>query len=333
MKPQYRRFSKIAGVPWHARAASLKKPLPGIPAWMRAITIGVLASLTVVPATAAAVDVTHPPDGGSANGVGDRIYEIQAFMTDVRLPKIFTDNGMIHPMVRFPIKGALWYQGESNGDEGDEYCDKMRDLIGGWRQQWKQGDFPFYFVQISSWMGASEDPAGEMRWARLRQAQTKSLAIPNTGMAVTIDIGDANNIHPHNKFDVGKRLALWALAKDYGKKDLVCSGPLYKGMKVEGGKIHISFDSIGSGLMAGSKAGLDPTVEDKGAKLKRFAIAGTDKKWVWAEAVIEDNTVTVSSPEVKEPAAVRYAYQMNPAGANLYNRDGLPASPFRTDDW
>jgi len=156
---------------------------------------------------------------------------------------------------------------------------------------------------------------------------------PNTGMAVTIDVGKANDIHPKNKFDVGERLALWALAKDYGKTDLVYSGPLYRAMRIEGGKIRIEFDSVGSGLMAGKKEGRNPTVEDAGAKLKRFAIAGKDRKWVWADAVIEGKAVVVFSSEVPEPVAVRYAFSMNPEGCNLYNNDGLPASPFRTDDW
>ncbi len=245
-------------------------------------------------------------------------------------------NGQICPIVPFAIKGAIWYQGESNGGEGDEYYAKMRALIGGWRKIWNQGDFPFYFVQLANFQQPSENPMGGDGWARLRMAQLKSLEIPNTGMAVAIELADANNpgdIHPKNKFDVGERLALWALAKDYGKKDLVYSGPLYKSMKIETGKIRIEFDSTGSGLMVGKKEGRNPAVEEKDGKLKRFAIAGEDKKWVWADAVIDGNTVVVSSPEVPQPVAVRYAYSMHPAGCNLYNKEGLPASPFRTDSW
>ena len=244
-------------------------------------------------------------------------------------------NAMIHPLLQLPIKGALWYQGESNGDEGDTYYDKMKSLIGGWRKQWKQGDFPFYYVQLASYQGVNEDPAGGSGWAKLREAQTKSLTIPNTGMAVILDtvpLAEAGDIHPKNKYDVGMRLARWALAHDYGQK-LEASGPLFKALKIEGGKARLAFDHLGSGLMVGKKEGRKPAVEDKQGKLKRFAIAGADKQWFWADAVFFNNTVTVSSPNVKEPVAVRYAYQMNPDGANLYNREGLPASPFRTDAW
>jgi len=242
-------------------------------------------------------------------------------------------NGMIHPVVPYAIKGALWYQGESNGGESEEYYHKMRALIGGWRQVWHQGDFPFYFVQLANWLQPNNNPAGGDGWAKVRMAQLKSLQIPQTGMAVIIDIGDANDIHPRNKFDVGERLALWALRHDYGKKDLIASGPLYKSMDVEGNRIRISFDAVGTGLMVGKKEGRNPTMEDRSGTLKRFAIAGKDRKWVWANAIIDGNTVVVSSPDVPNPVAVRYAFTMNPEGANLYNREGLPASPFRTDEW
>jgi sialate O-acetylesterase len=242
-------------------------------------------------------------------------------------------HGMIHPLVPFAIRGALWYQGESNGGEGVSYFHKKQALIGGWRQLWKQGDFPFYFVQLANWQQPNKDPKGGDGWARVREAQTNTLKIPNTGMAVIIDIGDAKDIHPKNKQDVGRRLALWALAKDYGKKDLVHSGPLYKEMKVEGDKIRLSFDHAGSGLMVGKKDGRNPTVEVKDGELTWFSIAGADKQWRSAKAVVDGNTVVVSCPEVKEPVAVRYAFTMNPEGCNLYNKEGLPASPFRTDDW
>jgi len=152
-------------------------------------------------------------------------------------------------------------------------------------------------------------------------------------MAVTTDIGDAKDIHPKNKQDVGRRLALWALAKELPKKNVVTSGPLFKAMQVEGSHIRIAFDSIGSGLMVGKKEGTTPTAEVKGSKLLRFAIAGKDKQWVWAEAKIDGKTVVVWSEKVPSPVAVRYAFSMNPEGANLYIKEGLPASPFRTDDW
>ncbi|MEI6676882.1 MAG: sialate O-acetylesterase [Verrucomicrobiota bacterium] len=245
-------------------------------------------------------------------------------------------NAMIHPLVRLSIKGALWYQGESNGTEGDSYYEKMLTLISGWRKQWGQGEFPFYFVQLANFQAPSVDPTGGNGWARLREAQTKSLSIPNTGMAVIIDtvpLTQSGDIHPKNKFDVGMRLARWALGRDYGQKDLVVSGPLFKALKIEGAKARLEFTHTGSGLMIAKKEGLVPAVEDKEAKLQRFAVAGADKKWFWATAVIDDNAVVVSSPEVKEPVAVRYAFEMNPDGANLFNREGLPASPFRTDAW
>ena len=212
----------------------------------------------------------------------------------------------------------------------------MRALIGGWRKVWGQGDFPFYFVQLASFQAPSDDPAGGSGWAKLREAQRKTLTYPNTGMAVIIDtvpLAEKDDIHPKNKYDVGMRLARWALNRDYGMKQLEVSGPLFKALKIEGDKARLAFDHTGTGLMVGKKEGRNPTAESPGAKLTRFAIAGADKKWFWADAVIVNNTITVTSPDVKEPVAVRYAFQMNPDGANLYNREGLPASPFRTDDW
>ena len=246
-------------------------------------------------------------------------------------------NGYIHPLTRFAIKGVLWYQGESNCYNADSYFQKKRALIGGWRKAWNQGDFPFYFVQLANY-GNIDNNAGadDGGWAKLRMAQLKSLTIPNTGMAVAIelaDIGNPGDVHAKNKKDVGERLSLWALAKDYGKKDLVYSGPLYKDMKIEGDKIRIIFDSVGSGLTVATKKGYDPAVKDPQGKLHKFVIAGEDKKWVWADAVIDGKTVVVSSPGVAKPVAVRYAFSSNPDGCNLYNNEGLPASPFRTDEW
>jgi sialate O-acetylesterase len=241
---------------------------------------------------------------------------------------------MISPIIRVPITGALWYQGESNGGDDDIYYHKMRALIGGWRSLWKQGDFPFYFVQLANFTTVSTNPAGGDGYAKIRNAQTKSMSIPHTGMATIIDIGEANDIHPKNKQDVGKRLSLWALKNDYGKKDItVTSGPMFKSIAVEGNKIRITFDSIGSGLFVGQKNGRNPVIEDIGGKLQRFAIAGEDKNWVWADAVIEGDNVVVSSDKVPAPVAVRYAYAANPAGCNLYNKENLPAVPFRSDNW
>jgi sialate O-acetylesterase len=242
-------------------------------------------------------------------------------------------NGMIHPLVPFAIRGTIWYQGESNGSEGNSYFLKKRALIEGWRQLWGQGDFPFYFVQLANFKSVNKRPAGGDGWARLREAQRKTLTIRNTGMAVTIDIGEARNIHPKNKQDVGLRLALWALAKEYGVKDLVYSGPLYKSHAVEGKTVRLSFEHTGSGLIAGSKKGLAPAAEVKDGKLTWFAVAGKDKVWHWADARIDGKTVIVSSAAVPTPLHVRYAFAMNPQGCNLYNKEGLPASPFRTDAW
>ena len=246
-------------------------------------------------------------------------------------------HGKIHPFTSFAIKGAIWYQGESNGGEGESYFQKQRALIGGWRKAWNQGDFPFYFVQLPAWQKPHDNPAGGDGWARFRMAQLKSLAIPNTGMAVAIDLADVgkpDDIHPKDKKSVGERLALWALARDYGRRNLVHSGPLYRGVTIEGGTIRVSFDSVGSGLMiATRKGGFEPLIEEPRGKLRRFAIAGEDQAWAWADAVIDGKTVVVSSPAVPQPVAVRYAYSMCPEGCNLYNIEGLPASPFRSDDW
>ncbi len=245
-------------------------------------------------------------------------------------------NGKIHPLIRYGIKGAIWYQGESNGDEGEIYYQKLRALIGGWRSAWGEGDFPFYLVQLAGRGLPTDNPAGGDGWAKIRMAQFKALSIPHTGMAVAMDLADVRepgDIHPKNKRDVGERLALWALAKDYGKKDLVYSGPLYKEMKIDGDKIRIAFDSVGSGLTVATKHGFAPVVKEAQGKLKRFAIAGEDKKWAWATAIIDGKTVVVSNPGVPKPVAVRYAYTMSGDDCNLYNNEGLPASPFRTDDW
>ena len=248
-------------------------------------------------------------------------------------------NWMVAPIVRFPIKGAIWYQGCSNGGEGDEYIDKTEGLVLGWRKAWGY-DFPFYWVQLASYTPATDDPAGGNGYARIRDAQRKAInRIPKTGMAVAIDVGNPSDIHPKAKLFVGERLALWALAKDYGK-DIVCSGPLVKaavvepaGLDADFAKVRVSFDYTGSGLMAGKKdwKNNDPVEEDVEAagKLKGFALQGADEKWHWATAIIDGKDVVLSAPEVKEPIAVRYAFRANPLGkCSLYNKEGLPASPF-----
>ena len=246
-------------------------------------------------------------------------------------------NGYVHPLTKFAIKGVLWYQGESNCSNADTYYYKQRALICSWRKAWNQGGFPFYFVQLANYgKPTNEAGADDGGWAKLRMAQLKSLAVSNTGMAVAIelaDIGTPGDVHAKNKKDVGERLSLWALARDYGKKNLVYSGPLFKYMRIEGAEIRIAFDSVGSGLIIATKKGYDPVVKEPHGKLQKFVIAGEDKKWVWADARIDGKTVVVSSPEVPKPVAVRYAFASNPDGCNLYNNEGLPASPFRTDEW
>ena len=228
-------------------------------------------------------------------------------------------NGMIAPLIPYGIQGAIWYQGESNAGRAYQYRTLFGGMIKNWRDDWGQGKFSFLFVQLANFMKVKPEP-DESAWAELREAQSMTLALPKTGMAVIIDIGEAADIHPKNKQDVGKRLALWPLAKTYGKK-LVYSGPIYKSMKVDDGSIILSFDHVGGGLVAKG----DDT-------LKGFAIAGADRKFVWADAKIDGNTIVVSSDKVSEPAAVRYAWADNPV-CNLYNKESLPASPFRTDDW
>ncbi|MBN1478879.1 9-O-acetylesterase [candidate division KSB1 bacterium] len=227
-------------------------------------------------------------------------------------------NAMLEPLMPYAIRGAIWYQGESNAARAYQYRELFPTMINSWRANWGQGDFSFFFVQLANWRQRREQPL-DSDWAELREAQTKALALPNTGMAVTIDIGDADDIHPKNKRDVGVRLALNALAKVYGK-DIAYSGPMYQSMRIEGDKIILTFDHVDGGLVA------------KGGDLTGFAIAGEDKKFVWADAIIEGETVVVSNPEIENPVALRYAWADNPA-CNLYNAAGLPASPFRTDEW
>ena len=225
-------------------------------------------------------------------------------------------NGMISPIVPFTIRGAIWYQGEANVGQGMEYHHKMQALIRGWRKVWGEGDFPFYYVQIApyTYNRGEELP-------KIWEAQTATLDEPNTGMAVINDVGNARDIHPRKKEEVGERLALWALAKTYGQKDIVYSGPLFKSMSIDGSNAIITFDHVGSGL----------TSRDE-KPLNWFTIAGEDKKFVDAKAVIDGEKIVVSSPDVPKPVAVRFAWN-EIAEPNLTNKEGLPASPFRTDSW
>lgn len=228
-------------------------------------------------------------------------------------------NAMIAPLIPYAIKGAIWYQGASNASRAEQYRTLFSAMITDWRQQWDQGNFPFVFVQLANWRARAKQP-GPSDWAELREAQSLALELPHTAQAVIIDLGEAKNIHPKNKQDVGKRLALAAQHAAYGEKDVVYSGPVLTSAKFENGKAILTFTHIGSGLKA------------KGGELKSFAIAGDDQKFVWADAKIKGNQVIVSSEKVAQPVAVRYAWADNPA-ATLYNAEGLPASPFRTDNW
>lgn len=238
-------------------------------------------------------------------------------------------NGMVHALTPLSVRGAIWYQGESNAGDGLRYDFLKEGLVKGWRSVFENDELSFYWVQLANFQAPSDKPEGG-GWGPVREGQRRALRLPKTGMAVTIDIGNDKDIHPKNKQDVGKRLALLALAKDY-KKDVVASGPLYKGMKKEGSKIRISFDHVGSGLIAGEKAGLDPVKETKGAELARFSIQDDAGKWYWAQAKIDGDTILVWHDEVKTPQHVRFGYESNPEGINLYNKEGLPASPFTTD--
>ena len=229
-------------------------------------------------------------------------------------------NGMIYPIRHYRVKGAIWYQGESNAGRSHEYGALMSALITNWRELWQKPELPFLLVQLPNFMEKHEKPT-DSGWARIREAQLNTFkTTPNTALAVTYDVGEWNDIHPLNKKAVAQRLFLGARKVVYGEK-VTHSGPVYKDMKIEGDKIVISFTETGRGLMA------------KGGTLKHFAIAGEDKQFVWAEAVIRGNKVVVSSKSVKNPVAVRYAWSDNPDEANLCNKEGLLASPFRTDNW
>jgi sialate O-acetylesterase len=230
-------------------------------------------------------------------------------------------NGMIHPFLNFSVTGAIWYQGESNADRAYQYRTLFPLMINDWRTSWNNPEMSFMFVQLANYMKPPVEP-GESEWAELREAQLMTLTLPKTGMAVIIDIGEADDIHPKNKQDVGKRLALAALKITYGE-DIVHSGPIYKSMNISGNKVTLDFDYTASGL----------NCHDRYGYLKAFTIAGKDRRFYWAKAYIENNKVVVCSDLVANPVAVRYAWADNPDDANLYNNEGLPASPFRTDEW
>ncbi len=238
-------------------------------------------------------------------------------------------NAMLDPLLPFPIRGVIWYQGESNavGEDAFVYRDLFPAMIGDWRARWGMGDFPFLWVQLANFMAPDEEP-GESDWAMLRESQSATLSVPNTAQVVIIDIGEADDIHPRNKQDVGLRLSLAARHVAFGE-DIAYSGPMYRTHRISGGQIVVEFDHVGQGLVGRS----DERAPGADVPLGGFAVAGADRVFRWAEARIEGNSVVVSSPGVRSPVAVRYAWADNPDRANLYNADGLPASPFRTDRW
>jgi sialate O-acetylesterase len=226
---------------------------------------------------------------------------------------------MIAPLLPYPFRGVLWYQGESNALKAQQYRLLLTDLIQSWRAASHRKDMQFLIVQLPN-HGAIPSQPTESAWAELREAQLLTVKqIPGTGLAVTIDVGDPKDVHPHRKAEVGERLALWALGSTY-KKPIVFSGPLYDSMAIEGNKVRIRFLHTGSGM------------EAKGGPLQGFSIAGSDRQFHWASAVIEGDSILVSSPKVVAPVAVRYAWADSPE-CNLFNIEGLPASPYRTDDW
>ena len=229
-------------------------------------------------------------------------------------------NGCISPIAQLSIKGAIWYQGESNASRAEEYKQLFPAFIQDWRKQFNQPDLPFLFVQLANYYAETLKPEPS-EWAELREAQASALALPNTGMAVAIDIGEANDIHPKNKQDVGKRLGIAALKAAY-EIDTVHLSPMYDHMQAENDSIVIYFKGT-DGLIT----------KDKYGYIRGFSIAGKDSVFHWAKAHIKNNKVFVHSPEVKQPVAVRYAWANNPGVLDLYNNQGLPVVPFRTDDW
>lgn len=232
-------------------------------------------------------------------------------------------NAMLHPLIPYAIRGAIWYQGESNAGRAWQYRTAFPLMITDWRRQWNGGDFPFYFVQLASFdAGGSTNKASGYQWAELREAQTLTLSLPNTGMAVTSDVGEVGDIHPRNKQDVGLRLALAALSGTYNKP-VVGSGPMFQSMKIEGNKVILTFSNVGSGLMA----------KDKYGYLKGFELAGADQNYAFAKASIEGDKVVVYSDSISAPVAVRFGWFDDLSDNNLFNKEGLPAVPFRTDNW
>lgn len=241
-------------------------------------------------------------------------------LRDYRIASSIYD-GMIAPLMPFAIRGAAWYQGESNEARAEQYNILLPVMIRAWRERWGQGNFSFGIIQLPNYRAVKPEPE-ESAWSFIREAERRTaLNTPNTGLIVTIEIGESNDIHPKNKLDVGKRMAVWALKDVYGRR--IIDAPTLKKVEIKDNRIILTFDNVGTGLK----------IKD-GEKLDEFAIAGADKKFVWADAkIVGKNKIEVSSPNVAAPLAVRYAFNSNPKNPNLTNDSGLPASPFRTDDW
>lgn len=251
-------------------------------------------------------------------------YQVESVKSDIS-PNSYPSllfNAMVNPLIPFAIQGVLWYQGETNAWRAQQYKKAFPLLINDWRNKWHQGDFPFYFVQLSSFNETNGDSNNGSMWAELREAQTETLQLPNTGMCVTTDIGDPNDIHPKNKQDVGKRLTPIALNKTY-KKNIVSSGPTFKSMEIQGNKIIASFENIGSGL----------ATPDKYGYVRGFEIAGEDQIFYYAKAKIVDDKVVIYNENVKNPVAIHFGWADDASDNNLYNKEGFPAVPFRTDNW
>ena len=255
------------------------------------------------------VGLVYPPRGGNGNfQAGGRI--------NPQNEPAGLFNTMVAPAISYTVKGFLWYQGEANADDPGDYRALMTALISDWRKQWQEPSAPFFFVQLPNYMEVQYSPS-ESHWAELREAQRQTLSVPNTAMAVTIDLGEWNDIHPLNKKDVGERLALAAERLAYGESGVVWSGPTLRSATRNGENVVLLFDNCGTGLVARGNT-----------ELRQFAVAGADKHYVWAKARIEGNKVIISNPDVAQPLYIRYAWADNPEVANLYNAEGLPASPF-----
>jgi sialate O-acetylesterase len=267
------------------------------------------------------IDDTTTPLAGPWSYKVESLLESSSGISPNTYPTLLF-NAMVFPITQIAVKGVLWYQGEANVTRAAQYKKAFPLMIQDWRKHWGQPDLPFYFVQLATFNEHNGNSNNGSAWAELREAQTTTLALPNTGMVVTTDIGDPKDIHPLNKHDVGKRLAAIALNKVYGK-NTVYSGPILKSMKIEKGKVVLNFDYAESGLV----------VNDRYGYVKGFEIAGADKKFFYAKAFVDGNTIVVSQEKITDPVAVRFGWADDASDCNVFNADGFPMVPFRTDTW